>query len=64
MLIDRADFAELAELAAHRQRCWERQRDYVAARSPLHRRAWNGATPPFRLEDDPTWDTNLELGIY
>ena len=20
--------------------------------------------PPFRLEDDPTWDTNLELGVY
>ena len=20
--------------------------------------------PPFRLQDDTTWDTNLELGIY
>ena len=20
--------------------------------------------PPFRLEDDTTWDTNIELGIY
>ena len=20
--------------------------------------------PPFRIEDDTTWDTNLELGIY
>ena len=51
MLIDRADFADLDSLAAHRQAGWERQRDYVAARSPLHRRAWQGAAPPRRLED-------------
>jgi phenylacetate-CoA ligase len=50
MLIARADFADLDSLAAHRQACWERQREYVAARSPLHRRAWNGAAPPLRLE--------------
>jgi phenylacetate-CoA ligase len=50
MLIDRADFAGIADLAAHRQRLWERQRDYVAARSPLHRRAWGGRLPPARLE--------------
>ena len=49
MLIDRADFADLETLAAHRQSCWERQRDYVAARSPLHRRAWQGAAPPLSL---------------
>ena len=51
MLIDRADFADLADLAAHRQAGWERQREYVAAASPLHRRAWGGAVPPRRLED-------------
>ena len=51
MLIDRADFADLADLAAHRQACWERQREYVAAASPLHRRVWGGAVPPRRLED-------------
>ena len=50
MLLDRADFADLPALAAHRQRLWERQRDYVAAKSALHRRAWNGAAPPQRLE--------------
>jgi phenylacetate-CoA ligase len=50
MLIDRADFADLAELAAHRQRCWERQRAYVAAASPLHRRVWGGTAPPARLD--------------
>jgi phenylacetate-CoA ligase len=50
VLIDRADFADLAELAAHRQAGWERQREYVAACSPLHRRAWAGAEPPRRLE--------------
>lgn len=50
MLIEGADFAELATLAAHRQRLWERQRDYVAARSALLRRAWAGAPPPARLE--------------
>jgi phenylacetate-CoA ligase len=50
MLIERADFADLDALAAHRQRCWERQRHYVLANSPLHRRAWGGMAPPPRLE--------------
>ena len=40
----------MAELAAHRQAAWERQREYVAACSPLHRRVWAGAEPPRRLE--------------
>lgn len=53
MLVDRADFADLEALARHRQACWESQRDYVAARSPLHRRAWGGLAPPRRLEDLP-----------
>ncbi|MCC6470739.1 MAG: AMP-binding protein [Alphaproteobacteria bacterium] len=50
MLIDRADFADPGLLAAHRQASWERQRGYVAQRSPLHRRAWGGKAPPARLE--------------
>ncbi|MBL9035351.1 MAG: hypothetical protein JNN33_11335, partial [Rhodospirillaceae bacterium] len=50
MLIDRAEFVDLAGLAAHRQRLWEEQRDYVAGRSALHRRAWNGKKPPEKLE--------------
>src|SRR6266404_9579031 len=50
MLIDRAEFADLDRLAAHRQAFWEQQRDYVAAGSPLHRRAWRGVAPPLRLE--------------
>jgi phenylacetate-CoA ligase len=50
MLIERADFVELDALAAHRQRCWERQRDHVATHSPLHRRAWAGMQPPRLLE--------------
>lgn len=50
MLIEGADFADLDTLAAHRQRLWERQRDYVSARSALLRRAWSGAQPPARLE--------------
>jgi phenylacetate-CoA ligase len=49
-VIERADFADMAELAAHRQAAWERQREYVAACSPLHRRVWAGAEPPRRLE--------------
>ena len=53
VLIERADFAELGALAAHRQAAWERQRAYVLAASPLHRRAWAGAAPPLRLEDLP-----------
>ena len=51
MLVERADFADLNELAAHRQRLWESQRDYVASRSPLHRRAWGKKAPPARLAD-------------
>ena len=50
MLLPRADFADPADLAAHRQRSWEGQRDYILARSPLHRRAWGAATPPKSLE--------------
>ena len=50
MLINRVDFAELADLSTHRQVGWERQREYVTARSPLHRRVWSGAEPPRRLE--------------
>jgi len=49
MLVERADFADLGALAAHRQRLWERQREYVSARSALHRRAWGGAVPPVSL---------------
>lgn len=50
MLIPRADFLDLDSLAAHRQASWEWQREYVAASSPLHRRAWNGIEPPRQLE--------------
>src|SRR5690606_5762581 len=50
MLLDRADFAELEELSAHRQRLWERQREYVLARSALHRRLWGAQRPPASLE--------------
>ena len=50
MLIDRADFADPNDLAARRQSGWERQREYVVARSPLHRRVWAGTEPPSRLE--------------
>jgi phenylacetate-CoA ligase len=50
VLIDRADFAELSDLAAQRQAQWERQRAYVAAASPLLRRVWGGIEPPQRLE--------------
>lgn len=51
MLIDRADFAALDILAAHRQSCWERQREYVAACSPLHQRVYGTRPLPRRLEE-------------
>ncbi|MGE0004406.1 MAG: phenylacetate--CoA ligase family protein [Parvibaculaceae bacterium] len=51
MLVENADFADLDELAMHRQRLWEGQRDHVAAHSPLHRRAWGKRSPPARLAD-------------
>lgn len=50
MLLERVDFADLKVLAAHRQHLWEKQCDYVAANSPLHRRAWAHAKVPLRLE--------------
>ncbi len=50
MLMQRAEFADPADLAAHRQALWERQRAYVLAASPLHRRRWAGKAPPARLE--------------
>lgn len=49
MLIERADFVDLPDLAAHRQRLWESQAAYVQAASPLHRRAWGGKNPPKSL---------------
>lgn len=49
-MIEHADFADLAKLAAHRQVAWERQREYVTACSTLHRRVWAGVEPPPRLE--------------
>src|SRR5215471_14770900 len=51
MLIDRADFAALDILAAHRQSCWERQRNYVATCSPLHQRVYGAKPLPRRLEE-------------
>jgi phenylacetate-CoA ligase len=51
MLLENADFCDLASLAAHRQSLWARQREYVAAHSPLHVRAWGGVEPPARLAD-------------
>ncbi|QIG47595.1 phenylacetate--CoA ligase [Nordella sp. HKS 07] len=50
MLLKRADFADLVDLATHRQRLWESQSLYVAAHSALHRRAWVGKTPPRSLD--------------
>jgi phenylacetate-CoA ligase len=50
MLIERAEFADLAALAAHRQTGWERQREYLRHASPLHRRVWAGKLPPVRLD--------------
>jgi phenylacetate-CoA ligase len=50
MLMARAEYADLADLGAHRESCWQRQREYVLANSALHRRAWAGRAPPARLE--------------
>ena len=51
MLVERADFADLGELAVHRQRLWESQRGYVTQRSPLHLRAWGKQAPPMHVDD-------------
>lgn len=50
MLVERADYADLTDLATHRQRLWESQSLYVAAQSPLLRRAWSGKAPPRHLD--------------
>lgn len=51
MLIENADFADIAALHAHRQTCWENQRAYVAGHSAFYRRLWGTADLPRRLED-------------
>ncbi|HEV2676769.1 MAG TPA: hypothetical protein VGV37_19745 [Aliidongia sp.] len=50
MLIDRADYADLEILSAHRQAQWDRQRDHLLAASPFYQRAWDGKPAPLRLE--------------
>lgn len=50
MLLDGADFIDLKDLATHRERLWQRQKDYVLARSDLHRRLWGKKQPPKSLE--------------
>jgi phenylacetate-CoA ligase len=53
MLLPRAEFLDLETLSAHRQACWERQREHVARNSALYRRLYGGAVLPRRLEDLP-----------
>ncbi len=50
MLLDQADFSDVATLAAHAHANWQRQRAYVLYASAMHRRIWAGAVPPQRLE--------------
>lgn len=50
MLLENAEFADLDDLAAHRERLWQAQKDYVHAHSGLHRRLWGGTAPPEALE--------------
>lgn len=50
-LLPGADFASLDELAAHRQRLWQRQLPYVAEHSDLYRDAWQGYAVPERLDE-------------
>lgn len=50
-LLPRADFAPLGELAAHRQRLWAQQREYVKERSALYREIWTGYDVPESLDD-------------
>lgn len=49
MLINRAEYAPLEELARHRQHSWARQREYVHARSPFYQRLWGDRPPPVSL---------------
>lgn len=51
MLIDRVGFGRSARRHCHRQAQLQRQRDYFAACSPLHRSVWGGVDPPGRLEE-------------
>jgi phenylacetate-CoA ligase len=50
-LVPRADFAPLEQLAAHRQRLWAQQREYVKERSALYRETWTGYDVPESLDD-------------
>lgn len=48
-LLADADFAPLDVLAVHRQGLWDRQRAYVARRSPFLVSVWDGHMPPVSL---------------
>ena len=50
-LVPRADFAPLEQLAAHRERLWTQQREYVKERSALYREIWTGHDVPESLDD-------------
>lgn len=50
MLFESAEFADLADLAAHRERLWQDQREYVHTYSGLHQRLWAGKAPPDSLQ--------------
>jgi phenylacetate-CoA ligase len=54
VLLPRADFLDLGELKAHRQTCWELQREYIAHHSPLYRRLYGTVALPKYLEDLPS----------
>ena len=53
MLLPHADFLELKELHAHRQRSWELQREHVGNNSQLYRRLYGARPLPKRLEELP-----------
>jgi phenylacetate-CoA ligase len=62
MLLENAEFADLDDLAAHRARLWQAQKDYVHTHSGLHQRLWGGKAPPGKLEaiaDLPFTDKEL-----
>ncbi len=52
-LLHEAETLDAPAMQRHQQAAWEKQRDYVSARSDFYAELWNGQAPPADLRDLP-----------
>lgn len=62
-LVPDAEHQPSAELAAHAERAWRRQRAHVARNSPFYQALWQGLQPPERLADLPQLPLSDKAGL-